>query len=162
MVSQDSQEGKIATGNQQLTREKAVDISPMEVFCSYSHEDEALRDKLEKYLSPLKRQRYITTWYDRRILAGQKWADEIDHHLNTAQIILLLISPDFLASEDCSTVEVKRAIERDERGEARVIPIILRPIYWQEEPFGKLQALPKDAKPVIDWPILDDALFDVA
>ena len=85
-------------------------------------------------------------------------------HLNSAQIILLLISPDFMASDYCYGVEMKRAMERYERGEAQVIPVILRPVYWQGAPFGKLQALPKDAKPIRGpgWRNRDTAFFSVA
>jgi hypothetical protein len=132
------------------------------IFFSYSHKDETLRDELEKYLSPLKRQDLVIEWYDRMIGAGEEWVQEVDTHLNTAHIILLLISPDFMASEYCHDVEVKRAMARHEAGEACVIPIILRPIYWQSAPFGKLQALPKNAKAVISWKSHDEAFFDVA
>jgi hypothetical protein len=136
-------------------------MSSIEIFYSYSHEDEALRDELEKHLKLLKRQGYISTWHDRRIIAGQEWAGEIDNHLKTARIILLLVSPDFLASDYCFSVEIMQAVERHERGEACVIPVILRPVHWQDAPFGKLQALPKDAKPVISWPKQDEAFYDV-
>lgn len=138
--------------------------SSIEIFYSYSHKDEALREELKKQLSLLKWQGLITGWHDRRIVAGQEWADEIDTHLNTAQIILLMVSPDFMASKYCYGVEVKRAMERHERGEAIVIPVILRPVYWQGAPFSKLQALPTDAKPVTSsgWHNTDEAFFNVA
>lgn len=138
--------------------------STIEIFFSYSHKDEVLREELEKHLSLLKRQGYITYWHDRKISAGTEWAGEIDAHLNTAQIILLLVSPDFMASDYCYDIEMKRALERHERGEARVIPIILRPVDWQNAPFGKLKALPTDAKPIFSskWHTLDEAFFDVA
>jgi hypothetical protein len=136
----------------------------IEVFFSYSHKDEKLRNKLETQLSLLKQQGQITEWHDRKISAGREWADEINEHLNTADIILLLVSPDFLASEYCYSNELKRALERHERGEARVIPVILRRVYWQGAPFGKLQALPTDAKPVTgpNWHNQDEAFFNVA
>jgi tetratricopeptide (TPR) repeat protein len=86
---------------------------------------------------------------------------EINQHLNSAQIILLLVSPDSMDSDYCYGIEIKRAVERHERGEARVIPIILRAVYWREAPFGKLQALPKDAKPITSWPDRDEAFFNV-
>jgi tetratricopeptide (TPR) repeat protein len=161
MASQYIQQGKIAAGKHQLTREKAVDISPMEVFFSYSHADEKLRKELEKHLGLLKQQRDITTWYDRDIGVGAEWEQEISEHLNTARIILLLISPDFMSSDYCYSKEMKRAVERHESGEACVIPIILRPCDWQKAPFGKLQALPKDAKPVTSWSSQDAAFLDV-
>jgi hypothetical protein len=102
----------------------------LEVFFSYSHKDQDLRDQLETHLSLLKNQGFISSWHDRKIIAGTEWAREIDAHLNTAQIIMLLISADFLASTYCYDIEVKRAMERHNAGEARVIPIILRHCDW--------------------------------
>jgi hypothetical protein len=95
---------------------------------SPTHKDEDLRDELEKHLSILKRQGVITAWYDRNITAGTEWAGEIDQHLNTASVILLLISADFLASDYCYAIELTRAMERHEDKEARVIPVILREV----------------------------------
>lgn len=126
-------------------------MKAIEVFYSYAQPDEPYRNELEKHLSILKRQGFIATWHYRKITAGTEWEREIDKHLNKAQLILLLVSPDFIASDYCYDVEVKRALERHELGEARVIPIILRPIEWQYTPFSKLQALPSNNKPVISW-----------
>jgi len=134
----------------------------VEVFFSYSHKDEDLRDELSKHLAMLKRQHVITAWHDRRIGAGKEWENEIDEHLNTVDIILLLISSDFLASDYCYDVEVKTAMKRHDEGEARVIPVILRPVDLKGAPFGKLQVLPKDARPVTDWPNRDQAFLNVA
>jgi O-acetyl-ADP-ribose deacetylase (regulator of RNase III) len=132
------------------------------VFISYAHADEDLRKELGKQLAILQRQGVIRTWTDRKISAGTEWQGQIDSHLNTAQIILLLISPDFIASDYCYDVELKRALGRHDSGEARVIPIILRPTYWENAPFAKLQALPPEAKPVTSWPDRDSALLAVA
>jgi len=93
---------------------------------------------------------------------GSEWAGQIDEHLNSARIILLLVSADFLASDYCYDIEMKRAMERHEAGEARVIPIILRTCDWTSAPFAKLQALPTDAKPVDSWPSADAAFTDIA
>ncbi|HUU46892.1 MAG TPA: FxSxx-COOH system tetratricopeptide repeat protein [Acidobacteriota bacterium] len=134
----------------------------IEVFYSYSHKDEELRDKLETHLSILKRAKVITDWHDRRIGAGKEWKGQIDGHLNTAQVILLLISADFLASHYCYDIEMMRALERHEAKEACVIPVILRAVDWSGAPFGELQALPKDAKPVTSWDNEDEAFTDVA
>ena len=132
------------------------------VFFSYAHEDEGLRDDLAKQLKLLERQGVISAWHDRQIVAGSEWGSAIDTHLDSAQVILLLISPDFLNSDYCWDIEVKRAMERHEAGEARVIPVILRPVdYWQEASFGKLQALPTNAKPVTKWENQDEAFADV-
>ena len=115
-----------------------------EVFFSYSHNDEELRDKLEKHLSSLKRQSVISLWHDRSISAGNEWAGQIDQHINSAQIILLLVSADFLSSDYCYDIELSRALERHKAGEATVIPIILRPVDWRGSPFSKLQALQRN------------------
>ena len=113
---------------------------------------------------PLQWQGLITIWSDTNINAGTEWEEEINKHLNTADVILLLVSSDFMASEYCYSKEMKRAMERHERREARVIPILLRPTYWKGAPFDKLQALPTNAKPVTDhsWHTEDSALYDVA
>ncbi len=133
-----------------------------ELFYSYAHKDEKLRNELEKHLFHLKRLGSIVEWYDRDISAGTEWEYEINAHLNSASIILLLISPDFMASEYCYSTEMTRAMERHEAGEARVIPIILRPSDWKSSPFSKLQVLPTNGRPVTKWQSRDEALVDVA
>jgi len=97
------------------------------LFFSYSHEDAGLRDKLEEHLSLLKREGLIEAWHDRRITAGTEWKEAIDRHLEEADIILLLISASFMASEYCYDRELEQAMARHERQQARVIPVILRP-----------------------------------
>ena len=123
----------------------------VEIFYSYAHKDQKLRNELEKRLSLLKKNNLIIGWHDRDIQAGKEWEHEINTYLNTANIILLLVSPDFIASGYCYSTEVKRAMERHDSGEALVIPIILRPTIWKDTPFGKLQALPKNSRPVTLW-----------
>src|ERR1700722_213584 len=105
---------------------------PVEIFYSYSHKDEDLCNELIKHLKILEREGIVTGWHDRKIMAGDEWEGEIDEHLNSAKVILLLVSVDFLASEYCWGVEVKRAMERHESGEARVIPISLRRVNWSK------------------------------
>lgn len=132
------------------------------VFFSYTHKDEALRDELEVHLAMLKREGAISAWHDRKILAGDELDGQIHARLDDAQVILLLISPDFLASAYCYDVEIKRAMELHEEGRTRVIPVILRPSDWQAStPFAKLLAAPKDGKPITKWPDRDDAWLDV-
>lgn len=131
------------------------------LFFSYSHADEDLRDNLAEHLSSLKRNKVIDAWHDRKIPAGTKWAKAIDDNLNKADIILLLISSKFLASEYCSDIEVKQAMERHKSNEARVIPIILKACDWSDEEFGSLQALPKNAHPVTSWSNQDEAFLDI-
>ena len=135
---------------------------PISVFLSYAHEDEPLRKQLEKHLSLLQRQGLVSTWQDRQIRAGTDWAQEIDEHLKSASIILLLISADFLASDYCYGVEMQCALERDKTSQARVIPIALRPCDWKGAPFAHLQALPTDARPITRWPDRDEAWTNVA
>jgi len=132
------------------------------VFFSYCHADEALRDQLEKQLSMLKRQGVIETWHDRRIGAGQEIDAAIDDHINSDEIILLLVSPDFIASDYCYNIEMARAMERHAAKEATVIPVILRPCDWHHAPFGKLLGMPQDGKPVTLWPDRDEAFLQVA
>ena len=132
------------------------------LFYSYSHKDERLRDGLADHLALLKRQGILTEWYDRKIAAGDEWAQSIDKHIEQADIILLLVSANFIASDYCWGKEVERALERYEAGEARVIPIVLRPVDWTGAMFGKLQALPKNAKPITLWSNRDLAWLDVA
>ena len=129
---------------------------------SYAHRDERLRDELAKHLSPLRRSALIETWYDRRIIPGTVLDDAIDQCLTTADLILLLISPDFINSDYCYQREMRVALERHRKGTARVIPIILRPVDWQGTPIGRLLATPRDGKAVTTWHRRDDAFLDVA
>jgi CheY-like chemotaxis protein len=134
---------------------------PIELFYSYSHKDEELREQLEKHLRILKRNGIIADWYSRKIKPGEEWEPQIYEHLNSAHIILLLISPDFIDSDYCYDVEVRRAMERHENEEAIVIPVILRPVRWKGSSFSKLQALPKKGKPVTSWKNQDKAFANV-
>ena len=134
---------------------------PINVFVSYSHKDETYREDLDAHLSNLRRQGIIAEWHDRKISPGADWASEIDENLNTAQIILLLVSSDFMNSDYCYGVELKRALERHDVKEARVIPIILRPVDWENAPFARLQVRPTYAKPVSTWIDRDDAYLDI-
>lgn len=131
------------------------------IFFSYSHKDEALRNELETHLVMLQREGRIETWHDRKITAGDEFAGAIDAKLDSAEIVLLLVSPDFLASRYCYDVEVQRAMSRHEQGLARVIPVILRPCDWHNAPFGRLLAAPTDGKPITRWPDRDEAFLDV-
>jgi archaellum component FlaC len=132
-----------------------------EVFISYAHEDLKHYKRLDKSLATLKQTKLLTCWYDGKILAGQEWDKLIQDQLDKCQIILLLVSPDFLASDYCQKIEITRAIERHEMNEARVIPIILRPCLWTNTPFAKLQALPSQGKPVTKWETQDDAFLNI-
>jgi hypothetical protein len=136
--------------------------APIDVFFSYSHEDESLLEALITHLKLLERQRVIRGWHDRRIGAGEDWKHMIEAHLERASVILLLVSADFLASDYCYDLEMKRALERREAGDAVVIPVILRPCDWARAPFAQIQALPRDGKAVTSWPNQDEAWTNVA
>lgn len=133
----------------------------IKVFFSYSHKDEILRNTLETHLCMLRRQSIITTWHDRRIGAGNDFAKTIDENLLDSDVILLLISPDFLASDYCHDVEMTKALERHNQGKAKVIPVILRPCEWKEAQFSNLLALPKDGKPVSKFSDIDEAFLEI-
>ncbi len=113
-------------------------------------------------MSSLKRRYRLTDWRDREILPGANWEEEIDKHLVTANIVILLISPHFLASNYCYGKEMKRALERHEAGTCRVVPILVRSTYCEDEPFSHLQMLPTDAKAITRWSNWDEAFEDIA
>jgi hypothetical protein len=131
------------------------------VFYSYSHQDEGLRRQLEVHLSALRRQGEIVEWHDRQIVAGSDWARDIDSHLDSADVVLLLLSADFIASDYCWGVEVRRALERHVAGEAVVIPVVLRPVDWRIEPLSRLQAVPRDGRAVTQYRNRDEAWTEV-
>ena len=131
------------------------------VFFSYSHRDEVLRDELQTHLMPLQREGLIESWHDRRIDAGDELDGAIGQNLENADIILLLVSPYFLASNYCYDVEMQRAMQRHDAGEVRVIPVILNPCDWHSAPFGKLLAVPADGRPITKFPNMHDAFLEV-
>jgi len=135
---------------------------PIEIFCSYAHADEPWRQQLDIHLSLMHRQGLISTWYNRQITAGTEWAQAIDTHLNSASVILLLISPDFFASDYCYGIEMQRALEQQRAGRARVIPILLRSVDRQGAAFAHLKELPTNAEPITTWNNQDEAFTDVA
>ena len=134
----------------------------MELFYSYSHKDTRLCELLETHLKALQRSGLIRSWYDRKIDPGAEWSEQIQRAMERAGIILLLISPDFMASDYCYEIELPFAMKRHQSGEAVVIPILLRPVAYQDAPFGTLQMLPKGARPIIVWGRRDEAFNDVA
>jgi len=139
-----------------------MERQPIEVFFSYSREDKLLRKKLDTHLSSLKRQGVISSWHDRQIVAGSEWEEEIDRHMRTADIILLLISPNFVDSKYCYEIELPIVMSRHQAGEACVVPILLRPVAgWENLSFAKLQIYPSGGKPVTKWSNKDDAFVDV-
>lgn len=138
------------------------EILPIKIFYCYAHEDRDLRDRIDKHLGVLKRTGQVMGWYDREIQVGTEWEREIEVHLSTASIILLLVSADFVNSDYCYGMEMQKALEMHEKRKAHVLPILLRPVDWQDAPFAKLQILPTGAIPVTEWQNQDKALEDVA
>lgn len=144
--------------------------TPVTLFYSYAHEDEPLRDELQDHLMILERRGVVRSWHDRAIVPGHDWSREIDEHLRQADVVLLLISKDFIASDYIMGAELHLAMERQRTGDAAVIPILLRQVDLQPEdaadmPFVNLlkpQGLPKDLKPVTSWPNRDEAWTNVA
>jgi len=136
-------------------------MKSVEVFISYHQKDEELRKELEKHLATLLREKTIISWSDRQIVAGQEFKGEIDKSLNQAGLILLLVSPDFIASDYHWTVEVTRALERNAAGKASVIPVLLRYGDWETPPIDKLSPLPKNREPIKSWKDQDQAFLEV-
>jgi AAA-like domain/TIR domain len=132
------------------------------LFYSYSPADEKLRERLEVHLKLLERDGLIEPWHARQILPGAEWAREIDRHLEAADLILLLVSADFVASDYTWDGELKRALERHHAGKATVVPVMVRPCDCKTAPFAKLDPLPRDGVPVTRWPDPEDAWVDVA
>ncbi len=135
----------------------------LRIFCGYAHEDQAHFRQLKAALAVLIRQEAVSIWHDGDLLPGDQWEYEIERELNTADIILLLISPAFITSDYCWSKEMHWAITRHTIGEARVIPILLKPTPgWKTTPLGALQALPTEAKPITTWNNRDQAFATIA
>jgi TIR domain len=139
-----------------------VSQSVARIFISYAHEDEDLKKELDKYLKVLKRSGKVQVWNDRELIGGQEWNQTIMSELGKANIILLLISVDFNASDFIWDKELASAMQRHEEGTARVVPIMLRKCEWNSMPYAKLQALPRNAKPVTEYANRDEAFTEIA
>jgi hypothetical protein len=124
----------------------------IKAFLSYSHKDEALRRELDEHLGALKHEKIIDTWYDGQIPTGNTWSEDIARELEAADLIILLVSSAFLDSTYCYVHEMGRAIQRHDAGEARVVPVILRPCYWEPAPFARVLGLPKNMVPITTIP----------
>jgi hypothetical protein len=138
------------------------DSEPVRLFCSYSHKDNDLRAQLEAHLALLRRRGKIQEWHDSKIGGGEEFENIIDQNLEASRIILLLVSHNFFASDYCYDKEMTPALKKHKAGEARVIPIILRPVDWIEAPFAYLKVLPTGAKPVTEWRDRNGAWADVS
>ena len=142
--------------------ESAQKPACVQIFCSYSHKDSKYRSELEVFLSNLRHQGLVQVWHDRLIKPGTDWAQEIDHNLNHANLILLLVSADFMASQYCMGIELRQALERQKAEGVRVVPILIRECDLAGAPFSSLQWLPTGSKPVKRWKDKDSAWTDVA
>lgn len=140
------------------------DLKPeaVRIFISYSHKDEEIKDELLKHLSPMRRLGKIADWHDRNIEAGEKWEDSILKSLNSADIILLIISIDFINSDYCYVKEMDAAIDREAEKKAIIIPVIARSCMWKGTKFGGYQALPTNGKAIQTWNTIDEPLSIVA
>jgi hypothetical protein len=135
---------------------------PVQIFVSYAHEDDAHRERLEQVLRPLQREFGLECFTDRAIVPGQDWSQEIDARLRDADLILLLVSDAFLASDYIHGVEMRVALEEQREDSTRIIPVIVRACDWTTAPFAAFQALPRDGRAVASWPNTDEAWADVA
>lgn len=147
-----------------LQREPEIDAParPRRLFYCCAAEDEALLVRLDKHLKLLQRQGLIETWHHRQIPAGEDWRKTADARFDEAEVILLLVSADFLSSDHAWDVEVTGALARHEQGTAVVIPVLLRPCDWKSAAFAKLRALPANETPVTRWVDQDEAWVEIA
>ena len=143
------------------SEEPAQHVEPVRLFISYAHEDAEYLETLLKHLSDLKRQGIVQSWHDRLINAGDHWQDEIDDALRNAQVIVFLISRDFIDSEYINSVEVERAKELHAQGLARLIPVIVKDVFWKACPLSIFQALPAGGKSISGSVNKDEAFVDV-
>ena len=144
------------------TQSQANGQEPIEVFISSSEDDEKFKKQLETHLTMLRRDGIIRPWHSQQVELGQEWEQETANHIDSAQIILLLVSPSFLASDQLYENEMMRAMKRQDSGDARVVPIILRSVDLGKTPFKKLQALPRNDKPIDTWRNADEIWTSVA
>lgn len=134
----------------------------MKAFFSYSHHDSKYLEAVHKHLSQVKRDGLITTWYDREILAGSRFSDEIVKELDSSQLFIAIVSPDFISSNYCYDVEMTRALKKNDAGEMRIISIIVEPCEWKQTPLSNLKAVPRDGFPVSEWTNPNKAYLDIA
>ncbi|MEE8587242.1 MAG: toll/interleukin-1 receptor domain-containing protein [Acidobacteriota bacterium] len=135
---------------------------PLRIFVSYSIRDSSFLKELKKHADRLGKPSILDSWTDREVRTGSEWRQDLLDQLEKADLILLLVSPAFLATDYVYPVELKRALERQETGDAQLIPIILRPTDWSSAPFANLQALPSQGTAITEWENEGEAWEDVA
>ena len=138
-----------------------MSIQPIKIFISYSHKDKSYLDKFQIHLSSLTREGLIENWTDNEIVPGQEWDQSIKRNLEQADLIVFLISADFLASDYIHRVEIAKAMKRYSKGEVVVVPILIRPCDFKSLELFKFQALPKNLTPVSRWEDKDEAWLNV-
>ena len=155
--------GAVVPGPGRSGRVKLSRTEPkaVKVFISYCHADKEIKEDLLKHMLPLKRLNMIETWTDLEILPGDEWDKEISNSLASADIVLLLVSIDFINSEYCYNVELEQANKRYQEGRTRVIPVIVRECLWKHTSFAGFHALPREAQAITTWDDRDKALKDV-
>ena len=134
---------------------------PKKIFISYSQKDAVSLKQLKTLLAPLQNNGLLQTWDDTKLVPGEEWDGSIRRELNTADIILLLVSPDLMATDYVWNFEMKEALARHKRGAAVVVPVILRPCLWKDAPFAKLNALPQKGKAISTWSDPEEAWLEV-
>lgn len=133
----------------------------MKAFISYSHADERTLERLHKHLAMLQREGTLSTWVDHEILPGANLDDAIRQELDSSDLFLALVSPDYLASNYCYEKEFEYALEKSRDGSIRVVPIIAEPSDWLSSPLRQFMALPKEGKPISEWTNANNAYLDV-
>lgn len=131
------------------------------IFILYSKWDKIYLEQLKKILAPLQKDGLLQTWDDSDIKPGEDWDATIHRELSTADIVFLLVSPDLIVTDYVWEIEMKEAVERHERGDAVVVPIIIRPCLWEEAPFSKIKALPEKGKAISTWANAEEAWLEV-
>ncbi len=139
-----------------------TEYGKINLFYSYAHEDEASCNEVMQALQLLRSESVINEWYDRQISPGENWRKLISENLARSKIVLLMISPDFLASDYCMGVELKQALDRHWERQCRIVPVIIRDCRWTKTKFGSFQALPTDGKPIAEWGNKTEAFTNIA
>lgn len=135
---------------------------PVKIFYSYSHKDESFRDELSTCLGILKHNNKIEEWHDRQIKPGTNYNTDINDHIESTDIVIFLVSPDFLNSDYCFGIEVEKALALQKQHKVEIVPVLIKPCLYDESRFSQLQIIPRDARPVTSWPSKDDAFNAVA
>ncbi len=136
--------------------------SRVHVFLSYAHEDAHYKEELLHRLQPLEKSGLIS-WHDQKISPDPGgWKNQIDSAIDSADLVLLLVSPDFMNSEYVYSPEMQRALDRQKRGETQIIPLILKSVPLKGTPLHGLQSLPKNGKSILSFLDVDQAFENVA